>query len=103
MAYHPLLGYLIPKELFYKNSSDAGADKKVHAFPEGYLSESERNSAAGVQTRLLLVQQSSAITLTARGHPPCLTLSIIRYVSRVKWSNPGKGVSPSSKPRCSSY
>ena len=26
---------------------------------------------------------------------PCLTLSIIRYVSRVKWSNPGKGVAPS--------
>ena len=26
--------------------------------------------------------------------PPCLTLSIIRYVSRVKWSNPGKGVAP---------
>ena len=24
--------------------------------------------------------------------PPYLTLSIIRYVSRVKWSNPGKGV-----------
>ena len=24
--------------------------------------------------------------------PPCLTLSNIRYVSRVKWSNPGKGV-----------
>ena len=24
--------------------------------------------------------------------PPCLTLSIIRYESRVKWSNPGKGV-----------
>ena len=22
--------------------------------------------------------------------PPCLTLSIIRYGSRVKWSNPGK-------------
>ena len=22
--------------------------------------------------------------------PPCLTLSNIRYVSRVKWSNPGK-------------
>ena len=29
---------------------------------------------------------------------PCLTLSIIRYVSRVKWSNPGKGVVPSSTP-----
>ena len=26
--------------------------------------------------------------------PPCLTLSIIRYGSRVKCSNPGKGVAP---------
>ena len=26
--------------------------------------------------------------------PPCLTLSIIRYGSTVKWSNPGKGVAP---------
>ena len=32
-----------------------------------------------------------------------LTLSIIRYVSRVKWSNPGKGVAPFPTPRCSSY
>ena len=35
--------------------------------------------------------------------PPCLTLSIIRYVSRVKWSNPREGVAPSSTPQCSSY
>ena len=35
--------------------------------------------------------------------PSCLTLSNIRYVSRVKWSNPGKGVVPSPTPRCSSY
>ena len=35
--------------------------------------------------------------------PPCLTLSIIKYVSRVKWSNPGKEVVPSPTPRCSSY
>ena len=35
--------------------------------------------------------------------PPCLTLSNIRYVSRVKWSNPRKGVAPSPSPRCSSY
>ena len=35
--------------------------------------------------------------------PSCLTLSIIRYGSRVKWSNPGKGVAPSSTPWCSSY
>ena len=27
--------------------------------------------------------------------PPWWTLSNIRYVSRVKWSNPGKGVAPS--------
>ena len=34
--------------------------------------------------------------------PPCLTFSILRYVSRVKWSNQGKGVAPSPTPRCSS-
>ena len=35
--------------------------------------------------------------------PPCLTLSNIRYVSRIKWSNPGKGVVPSPTYWCSSY
>ena len=35
--------------------------------------------------------------------PPCLTLSNIRYVSSVKWSNLGKGVAPSPTSRCSSY
>ena len=35
--------------------------------------------------------------------PPCLTLSNIRYVSRIKWSNPGKGGAPSPTPQCSSY
>ena len=33
---------------------------------------------------------------------PCLTLSNIRYVSRVKSRNPGKGVAPSITPQCSS-
>ena len=33
----------------------------------------------------------------------CLTLSNIRYVSKVKWSNPGKGVAPSPTTRCSGY
>ena len=32
--------------------------------------------------------------------PPCLTISNLRYVSRVKWSNLGKGVAPSSTPWC---
>ena len=35
--------------------------------------------------------------------PPCLTLSIIRYGSRVKWSNLGKGVAPFPTPQYSSY
>ena len=34
---------------------------------------------------------------------PCLTLSIIRCRSRVKWRNPGKGVIPFPTPQCSSY
>ena len=33
----------------------------------------------------------------------CLTLGILRYRSRVKWSNPGKGVAPFPTPRCGSY
>ena len=32
-----------------------------------------------------------------------LILSNIRYVSRLKWSNPGKGVVPSPTSQCSSY
>ena len=35
--------------------------------------------------------------------PPWLTVRNIRYISRVKWSNPGKGVAPTPTPRCSSY
>ena len=35
--------------------------------------------------------------------PPCLTLSDIMYVTKVKWSNPGKGVAPSPTPRVRSY
>ena len=33
--------------------------------------------------------------------PPCLTHSNTRYESRLKWSNPGKGLAPSHT--CSSY
>ena len=35
--------------------------------------------------------------------PPCLTLSIIRYGSRVNWSNAGEEVASSSTPWCCSY
>ena len=35
--------------------------------------------------------------------PPCLTDSMIRYISRVKWNNPGKRVVPFPKSQLSSY
>ena len=35
--------------------------------------------------------------------PPCLTLSIIRYGSRVKWSNPGEEGVASLTPWCYRY
>ena len=35
--------------------------------------------------------------------PPCLTLSIISYGSKVKWSNPEKGVAPFPTPRYCNY
>ena len=35
--------------------------------------------------------------------PPCLTHSIIRYISWVKWGNSGKGVAPSPIPWYCSY
>ena len=34
--------------------------------------------------------------------PPCLILSIIRYISRVKGNNSGKGITPSTTHLCSS-
>ena len=53
----------------------------------------------GVQSQVVSYQRLKKWYLI----PPCLTLSNIRYVSRVKWSNPGKGEAPSPTPRCSSY
>ena len=35
--------------------------------------------------------------------PPCLTLSNIKWGSRVTWSNPGKGVAPSPTSWCINY
>ena len=50
-----------------------------------------RGSMTGVQYQVESYQRLKKWYLI----PPCLTLSIIRYVSRVKWSNPVKGVAPS--------
>ena len=54
---------------------------------------------AGVQSQVESYQRLKKWYLI----PPYLTLSIIKYVSRVKWSHPGKGVAPSLTLRCSSY
>ena len=54
---------------------------------------------AGVQAQVESYQRHKKWYLT----PPCLTLSIIRYVSRGKWRNPGEGVVPSATPQCRSY
>ena len=48
----------------------------------------------GVQSQVMSYQRLKKWYLI----PACLTLSIIRCISRVKWSNPGKGVAPS--PTC---
>ena len=49
-----------------------------------------------IQCRVILKSQKMVLDAT-------LTLSILSYGSRVKWSNPVKGVAPSLTPRYSSY
>ena len=65
--------------------------------------------------RYQVIGLMSTVFANGRGYPvilktqkwylifPCLTLSIIRYESRVKWSNPGKEVLLFPTPPCSSY
>ena len=57
-----------------------------------------RSWGTGVQSQVELYQRLKKWYLTT----PYLTLSIIRYISRVKWSNPGKRVVSSLTPQCSS-
>ena len=54
---------------------------------------------AGVRSQVESYQRLRKWYLIA----PCLILSSIRYVSRVKWSKPGKAVAPSPTHQCSSY
>ena len=60
---------------------------------------SPKSRKVGVQSQVELYQRLKKWYLI----PPRLTLSIIRYVSRVKWSNPGEGLVPSPTSWCSSY
>ena len=66
----------------------------IYAF---WLECSQIARETGVQNQVILKTQKWYLM------PPCLTLSIIRYGSRVKWSNPGKGAAPSPTSCCSSY
>ena len=59
----------------------------------------------GLQDRLITNSPGDLGSITGRviSKTPCLILSILRYVSRVKWRNRRKGVAPSPTLRCSSY
>ena len=52
-----------------------------------------------VQSQVVSYQRLQKLYLI----PPCLTLSNIRCLLRVKWSKLGKGIAPSPTPWCSSY
>ena len=54
---------------------------------------------SGVQSPVELYQTLKTWYLMS----PCLTYIIIRYGSRVKWSNPEKGVSTSPTAWCGNY
>ena len=61
------------------------------------------NKINGISSLIILVGR-----VFANGPPTVLSKEIsstifIRYVSRVKWSNPEKGVAPSPTPQCSNY
>ena len=78
----------------------------------------ETGKSVGTKSRMQKVEESPIFTIlyflcyaehqllkikvTASFDDNCLTLVIIRYVSRVKWSNPGKEVAPSPTSRCGS-
>ena len=70
--------------------------KPVH-WPSGQCSWMVRET--GVQSQIETYQRLKKWYLISF----CLTLSIIRYVSRVRWSNPGEGVAHSPTLWCSSY
>ena len=55
---------------------------------KGYLSESERNSASGVRTRLLRFRRSTALTISPRGHPLCSSYLMVLEM-RGKWPHNG--------------
>ena len=54
-------------------------------------------------TLRVLIEMDILSGIATKKRFSCLTLNIIRYGSRVKWSNPGNGVAPSPTPWCSSY
>ena len=66
---------------------------------EANIQQWQKVKTSGVQSQVESDQRFKKWFLI----PYFLTLSIIRYVSRVKWSNPGKAVAPSLTPQCSSY
>ena len=59
----------------------------------------DRVSANGPGDRVSIPGRVIPKTKKWYSMPPCLTLSIIRKGSRVKWSNPVNGAAPSPTPQ----
>ena len=64
-----------------------------------FISSFANGPGTRVQSQIVSYQRLKKWYFISHG----LTLSIIRYVSRVKWRNPRKGVAPFPTPWCSSY
>ena len=78
------IGWIVPILLVYKDNRLIGLVGRVFTNGPG-----DRGSIPG---RVILKTLKMVLD----------TFSIIRYVSRVKWSNPEKGVAPSPTHRCNS-
>ena len=95
---------LIINEIYSNNSSSQNDISSLYSQsfnqPIGLVVEcSPMGWETGFQSLVELYQRLKKLYLI----PPYLTLSIIRYIARVKWSNPENGVVPSPTPRCSIY
>ena len=85
---------------FYLSDSDYNSTTRVWAYNDFVVQRINKLALVGKGRANGLGDQGSipgrVIPKTQKCYliPPCLTLNIIRYVSSVKWSNPGKGVAP---------
>ena len=68
---------------------------KKKSFYTNFIHAKIFNRLIGLVGRVFANGPGDLGSIPCRVIPPCFTLSSIRYVPRVKWSNPGKEVAPS--------